>query len=60
MLEQAFEALSADQRVVLALHYVTDLSIADVAAELRVPVGTAKSRLAAALAAMRRALEERG
>ncbi len=58
-LEQAFEALSADQRVVLALHYVTDLSIAAVAAELHVPVGTAKSRLASALAAMRRALEER-
>ncbi|MBA3779534.1 MAG: RNA polymerase sigma factor [Chloroflexi bacterium] len=59
-LEQAFEALSADQRIVLALHYVADLSIAGVAAELQVPVGTAKSRLAAALAAMRPALEEQG
>ncbi|MBA3779928.1 MAG: sigma-70 family RNA polymerase sigma factor [Chloroflexi bacterium] len=57
-LEQAFEALSADQRIVLALHYVTDLTIAAVAVELRLPIGTAKSRLAAALAAMRRALEE--
>lgn len=54
VLEPAFERLPADHRAVLALHYSIGLSIADTADALGVRVGTAKSRLNAALAALRR------
>lgn len=54
VLEPAFERLSADHRAVLALHYSLGFSIADAADALGVPVGTAKSRLNSALAALRR------
>lgn len=57
VLEPAFEALSPDQRAVLALHYSLGFSIAETADALGVRVGTAKSRLSAGLAAMRRELE---
>ncbi len=57
LLEPAFEALSPEQRAVLALHYSLGLSIAEAADALGVRVGTAKSRLSAGLAAMRRELE---
>jgi RNA polymerase sigma factor (sigma-70 family) len=50
----SFAALSYDQRVVVGLHYAAGLSLAEVAEALDVPVGTAKSRLAAALEALRR------
>jgi RNA polymerase sigma-70 factor (ECF subfamily) len=55
-IEAALRRLPVEQRAVIALHYVADLAIADVAATLRVPVGTAKSRLAAALERLRRDL----
>jgi RNA polymerase sigma-70 factor (ECF subfamily) len=55
-LEIALARLTVEQRTVIALHYAADLSIADVAAALAVPVGTAKSRLAAALERLRRDL----
>lgn len=58
VLEPAFDALSADQRSMLALHYSLGLSIAEAADALGLPVGTAKSRLAAGLAALRRELAE--
>lgn len=57
LLEPAFEALSPDQRAVLALHYSMGLSISETADALGVRVGTAKSRLSAGLMAMRRELE---
>lgn len=57
-LQDAIAKLSVDHRSVLALHYVLDLPIREVAATLGVPVGTAKSRLNAALAALRRSLAE--
>ena len=41
----AMRSLPRDQREVLALHYFADLRVADVAAELGLPVGTVKSRL---------------
>ncbi len=41
----ALRALPEDQRVVIALHHLADLSVAQVADELGVPVGTVKSRL---------------
>jgi RNA polymerase sigma-70 factor, ECF subfamily len=53
----AFAALSADQRSVLALHYGLGLSIREAADAMDVRVGTAKSRLNAALRAMRVGLE---
>jgi len=49
----AFRGLSADQRSVLALHYGLGLSIRESADAMNVRVGTAKSRLNAALRAMR-------
>ena len=43
-------------RAVLSMHYLEGLPIADVAALLDVPIGTAKSRLAAGLNRLRRVL----
>jgi len=60
VLEPAFEALTPDQRAVLALHYSMGFSIAEAAESLGIRVGTAKSRLSAGLAALRRELEEPG
>jgi RNA polymerase sigma-70 factor (ECF subfamily) len=56
VLEPAFDALSVDQRAVLALHYSMGYSISETAAALDVRVGTAKSRLNAGLAALRSAI----
>lgn len=56
ILVPAFERLTPDQRAVLALHYSLGYSIAESADALGVPQGTAKSRLNAALAALRRAI----
>ena len=58
VLEPAFEALTPDQRAVLALHYSMGYSIAEAAGALGVRVGTAKSRLSAGLAALRRELSD--
>jgi RNA polymerase sigma factor (sigma-70 family) len=55
LLDTAFERLPADQRTLLALHYGMGFSIGEVATVLEVPIGTAKSRLNAALTAMRQA-----
>jgi RNA polymerase sigma-70 factor (ECF subfamily) len=57
-LDRALRSLPVEQRAVLALHYASDLTIADVAATLNVPVGTAKSRLNAALTRLRSELAE--
>ena len=56
-LDTAFEGLSADHRSALALHYGADLSISQTADAMGVAVGTAKSRLNAALRHMRAAME---
>ncbi|HYI67868.1 MAG TPA: RNA polymerase sigma factor [Candidatus Limnocylindrales bacterium] len=56
VLEPAFDALSVDQRAVLALHYSMGYSIAETADALDLRVGTAKSRLNAGLAALRTAI----
>ena len=55
LLDAAFERLPADQRTLLALHYAMGYSIGEIATVLEVPIGTAKSRLNAALIAMRQA-----
>ena len=56
-LERAFRRLTLEQRAVLVFHHYLDLTIADVAERLGIPVGTAKSRLHAATAALRASLE---
>jgi RNA polymerase sigma-70 factor (ECF subfamily) len=55
-LAPAYEALTDDQRTVLALHYGLGYSIAETADALGIRSGTAKSRLNAALAVMRQAV----
>ncbi|MCB0912201.1 MAG: hypothetical protein KDB60_11360 [Propionibacteriaceae bacterium] len=49
-------ALPAQQRRVVVLRYLHDLSEADVAAELGLPLGTVKSNASRGLAALRTAL----
>ena len=44
----ALAEVSADQREAVVLHYLADLSVADIAAQLEVPEGTVKSRLSRA------------
>lgn len=58
VLEPAFDSLSPDQRALLALHYSMGYSIAESADALGIRTGTAKSRLSAGLAALRREIEE--
>ena len=60
VLEPAFEALTPDLRALLALHYSMGFSIAEAADSLGIRVGTAKSRLSAGLATLRRELEDPG
>ena len=56
-LERAFQRLSVDERTLLVLHHLDRRSLLEIAAVLRVPVGTAKSRLYAARKSLERALE---
>jgi RNA polymerase sigma-70 factor, ECF subfamily len=56
-LVRALRKLPLAQREVLVLHYVAELAVERVAAELRVPVGTVKSRLARGRAALANQLE---
>lgn len=55
--EHAFGRLSMQDRTILAFHHLQHQPLADVAAGLGIPVGTAKSRLFAARKALERALE---
>jgi RNA polymerase sigma factor (sigma-70 family) len=52
-LDRAFDALPADQRIALALHYSLDLSVPQVATVLSVPGGTVKSRIHAGVERLR-------
>lgn len=52
-LEAALAALPEGQREVLLLRFVDDMSLDEVAAALAIPVGTVKSRIHHALAALR-------
>ena len=52
-LERGFRSLTTDQRAVLVLHYYAGLSVPELARSLEIPLGTAQSRLARALAALR-------
>jgi RNA polymerase sigma-70 factor (ECF subfamily) len=55
----ALRALSLDHRRVLTLHFLEDMSVAEIAEVLAANTGTVKSRLHYAKAAMRRWMEER-
>lgn len=55
LLDQALAGLAPGHRAVVALHYLLGMPLPDVARSLRIPVGTAKSRLHYALVAMRTA-----
>jgi RNA polymerase sigma-70 factor (ECF subfamily) len=52
-------AVPPASKAVLALHFGQDLSLAEVAVALDIPLGTVKSRLAAGLAALRDEFQER-
>jgi RNA polymerase sigma factor (sigma-70 family) len=56
-LERAFRRLTLEQRSVLVFHHYLGLSLVDVAERLGIPLGTAKSRLHFATAAMRASLD---
>lgn len=53
----ASDCLSPASRAVLELHFEEEMTLAEVAAILEIPVGTVKSRLAYGLAALRRHIE---
>jgi RNA polymerase sigma-70 factor, ECF subfamily len=57
-IERALAQLSDGQADVVALAYYRGLTLAEVAAELSIPLGTVKTRLSAALRALRRTLVE--
>jgi RNA polymerase sigma-70 factor (ECF subfamily) len=59
-LDELFELLPIDQRLVLGLCYGADLSIAETARTLGIPVGTAKSRLNAGLKRLRQSMAGQG
>ena len=56
-LDRGFRRLPPDQRAVLVFRYALGLSVPEVADHLGIPLGTAKSRLSYATAAIRAALE---
>lgn len=56
-LERALRRLSDDQRAVLVLTYYLDLPIMEAATVLGIPIGTTKSRLNRAMAALRAAID---
>lgn len=56
-LDRAFGRLSVDHRAILVLHHLEEQPVAAIAARLGIPVGTAKSRLFAARAALQQHLE---
>lgn len=56
-LERAFRRLTLEQRSVLVFHHYVGLALPDVAQRLGIPLGTVKSRLHHATAALRASLE---
>jgi RNA polymerase sigma-70 factor (ECF subfamily) len=53
----AFDRLSVEERHLLVLHHLYDMPLAQIARQLRIPLGTAKSRLWGARRHLERALE---
>jgi RNA polymerase sigma-70 factor (ECF subfamily) len=58
LLDEILRRLPPEWRAVVVLHYYFDLPLPEVAQALRIPVGTAKSRLHRSLALMREAMPE--
>lgn len=58
-LARVLARLPAERREILELRFIDDLSLADIAAALDIPLGTAKSRLHAAIQTLREAPETR-
>lgn len=56
-LERAFRRLTLEQRAILVFHHYVGLPLPDVADRLGIPLGTAKSRLHHATAALRASLD---
>jgi RNA polymerase sigma-70 factor (ECF subfamily) len=59
-MERAFRRLTDEHRTILALVYYADLPLVQVAAAMDIPLGTTKSRLHRATAALRAALAADG
>jgi RNA polymerase sigma-70 factor (ECF subfamily) len=57
VLDQAMRRLEPEWRAVVVLHYYLGMPLPDVASELGIPLGTAKSRLHRSLGVMRTTLE---
>jgi RNA polymerase sigma-70 factor (ECF subfamily) len=53
----AFDRISVEDRHILVLHHLHDFPLEEVARQLQIPVGTAKSRLWSARRSLERALE---
>ena len=60
LLDAAMRRLEPEWRAVVVLHYYLGMPLPDVAAELRIPLGTAKSRLHRSLGVMRTTLVDSG
>lgn len=58
LVTRAFARLDGEKRAILVLRHVEERSVADIAAVLGIPAGTAKWRLHVARSALDRALEE--
>lgn len=58
LLDTALRRLEPEWRAVVVMHYYLGMPLPDVAAELRIPLGTAKSRLHRSLGVMRTTLAE--
>jgi RNA polymerase sigma-70 factor (ECF subfamily) len=56
--EQALAQLPVQQRVVVVLHHLLDLPVERIATDLRIPVGTVKSRLSRARDALKPLLSD--
>ena len=56
-LERAFRRLTLEQRAVLVFHHYVGLPLPEIAERLAIPLGTAKSRLHHATAALRASIE---
>ena len=60
LIAEALSSLSVDHRAVIAAAYYEGRSVADIAARLRIPEGTVKSRLHYGLRTLKLVLQEKG